>query len=350
MGQTSVWARPVTRAASVVAVGLAWMPGRSLAQDLQREPIRIAYEASPGCPDAAAFAARVQTRSSRVRFAEPGESARTFAVTLVDGSPATGELNVIDGDHVDSPRSVHAETCADAADAMALIVTLAANPLRKTGKVTPASTEDAREGSGSLHRHRASEAVLPPPEVARPEPRRERTPSPGISYAGADFTLTGGVTPDALVGGSPYFGWRARDEGPIAPEFRVAIVRSIGSVGASAGGTVSFEWTAGRLDGCPLAWRPLTLRLTACARIEAGAVRVDASGIQDPRAPVTGWFAAGPVVRAQRIIVDALFADVELGALVRATNDRFVVLPTSTVYEVPLVGLSAGAGLGALFP
>jgi hypothetical protein len=326
------------------------MPGRGLAQDIQREPIRIAYDASPGCPDAVAFAARVKTRSSRVRFAEPGESARTFAVTLVDGSPATGELNIVDGGHVDSPRSVHAETCADAADAMALIVTLAANPIRKTVPVPSTSMEDARERSRPLPRGSPPEAAPRPPEVVRPEPRPERAPSPGVSYAGADFILTGGVTPDALVGGSPYFGWRARDEGPIAPEFRVAIVRSIGSVGATVGGTVSFEWTAGRLDGCPLAWRPLTLRLTACARIEAGAVRVDASGIQDPRAPVTGWFAAGPVVRAQRIVIDALFADVELGALVRATNDRFVVLPTSTVYEVPLVGFSAGAGLGALFP
>src|SRR5579872_2571850 len=101
------------------------LPGVAFAQTLQREPIRIAYEASPGCPDAETFAARVIARSSRLRLAERGEPARTFAVTLVEGTPSTGELNVVDGENVESARRITSETCADVAEAMSLIVALA---------------------------------------------------------------------------------------------------------------------------------------------------------------------------------------------------------------------------------
>lgn len=330
----------------------------AVAQEIQREPIRIAYDASAGCPDFEAFAARVKARSSRLRMAEPGEPARTFAVTLVDGNPATGELLIVDGDRVDSARSVQADTCAEAAEAMALIVGVAANPIRKaqTAAAAPPAPPPVRRAAPPhprrprVHRRPARPVEVIAREETPDQAPAERPPPPGYAYAGADFALSTGVTPDALVGGAPYFGWQARDEGVLAPEFRLALLRSMSSVAAGPGQTATFEWTVGRLDGCPIAWRRRDLRVAACARIEAGAIHVDSTAVPEPRAPISGWFAAGPVVRAQRLLVDPLFADLEVAALVRATNDRFVVLPATTLYEVPLFGVSTGLGVGALFP
>ena len=61
------------------------------------------------------------------------------------------------------------------------------------------------------------------------------------------------------------------------------------------------------------------------------------------------WVAAGPVARAEWSFVWAVFLDAEIGALFRVTDDRFVFLPSTLVYEVPLVGVSVGLGLGAHF-
>ena len=115
-------------------------------------------------------------------------------------------------------------------------------------------------------------------------------------------------------------------------------------------GEASFIWTAGRLDGCPIALRAAAFRFAPCARIEAGVIQVETTGVEAPRARLRGWFAAGPVVGGQWALVDSLFAEAELAALLRATEERFVVLPNSVVDEVPLVGLSAALGLGARFP
>lgn len=343
------------RAAQLLAATILILPGVALAQTLRREPIRIAYEASPGCPDAETFAARVIARSSRVRLAEHGEAARTFAVTLVEGTPATGELNVVDGENVESARRVTAETCADVAEAMSLIVALAANPTRREEAAAepPRPPPPPRKETPHRRRHAArrpprpaAKAVPPHPAVA-PEPE---PPPTSLLYAGADLALAGGVTPEALAGASPYFGWQSLEDGPISPEFRLSALRSRATLAASPAATASFVWTVGRLDGCPFALTRGPFRLTTCVRIEAGAMRVDTTAIRDPRGGLTGWFAAGPLVRAQQRVKGSLFADAELGALVRATQERYVVLPTSTFYTVPLVGLCAGVGMGALFP
>ncbi|MGH7435984.1 MAG: hypothetical protein ACRENE_09945 [Polyangiaceae bacterium] len=336
------------------------LPARARAQDIQREPIRIAYEATAGCPDAQSFAARVIARSSHVRLAERGELARTFAVTLVEGTPSTGELTIVDGENFESPRKISAETCADVGEAMSLIVALAANPSRKVPVADPAPPpkpprrppphRPPRRRRPPKRPRRSVPAPASPAVVAPAEPRPWSPPPTSLVYAGADLALAGGVTPEVLAGGSPYFGWQSLDDGPISPEFRVSALRTRATIAAGAGVTASFSWTVGRLDGCPFALSRPALRLTACARIEAGAVHVDTTGVPQPRASLTGWFAAGPLVRAQQKVLGPLFVDAELGALFRATDDTYVILPRSTVYAVPIVGLCAGAGIGALFP
>jgi hypothetical protein len=329
------------RAALLVALGSFAAPRRALAQEVGKEPIRLEYRASEGCPDVETFVARVRARTSRVRVALPGEAARTFAIVLVDGSPASGEVGVVDGEHPESARRVQGATCSEVADALALIVGLAVNP--RTTAAAPADEVYDRGVPGTV----------PPPsssQVERPERRSARLPAAGSVFAGADFTVTSGLAPDARVGGSPYVGWQAREDSLVAPEVRLAVVRSVSAVPAGSSGTASFDWTAGRLDGCPIAWRRATLRLRPCARIEVGSVGVATVNVPAPRSLLRGWFAAGPLIRAQWNVIDTLFADAELALLLRATNDRFVVLPDSTVYQVPVLGLTAGLGVGALFP
>jgi hypothetical protein len=273
-----------------------------------------------------------------VRFAQPGETVRRFDVTLFDGAPASGEISVVDAEGPHGARRVRAATCAEVADAVALVVALAVNP------ETPAHHASAPVRTGT--RIPGASGPLPPQRTGIA--RVGVTPKTWRFFAGADLALNGGVTPDVLAAGSPYLGWQATD-GILVPELRLSAIRSMSNEVVS-NGQASFAWTAGRLDGCPVAWQSAAWRVAPCVRIEAGAIQVETTGVPAPRTRLTGWFAAGALVRAEWDLADALFADTELAALVRAANDRFVVLPDTTLYQVRRIGLGAALGLGARFP
>lgn len=324
-------------AALLVIASSATTSPTCLAQEDDAEAIRLSYSASGQCPDEADFSARVRARTTRVRFAPPGETARRFDVTLLDGTPASGEISIVDAEGPHGARRVRATTCAEVADAIALVMALAVNP---EASARPASVP-VRTGTrmfGASSRLPARRTTTAPAGVAS---------KGGRVFAGADLALNGGVTPDLLAAESPYVGWQATD-GTLAPELRLSAIRSMSNE-VVPNGQASFTWTAGRLDGCPVAWQAAALRVAPCVRMEAGAIQVEPTGVPAPRTRLAGWFAAGALVRGEWSLGDALFADAELAALVRATNDRFVVLPDTTLYQVRLIGLGAALGLGARF-
>jgi hypothetical protein len=159
-----------------------------------------------------------------------------------------------------------------------------------------------------------------------------------------------GVAPNALLGAAPYVGWHAKSAGALDPSIRLAFMRAgSGKLVVPSGGSAAFTWTVGRVDACPVAWPRGVLRATACARVETGALEVAGADIVAAQTRLRPWMAAGPLARVEWSLVWALFLDAEIGALFRVTDDRFVFRPSTLVFEVPLVGVSAGLGLGAHF-
>src|SRR4051812_35828207 len=93
-------------AASILAAGPA------AADDT--EPIRIVFRAPAGCPDAAEFTDQVQARTARARLAGPGETARTFTVSIdTVGARSHGRLTLDDPHGPGSVREVSADRCAE---------------------------------------------------------------------------------------------------------------------------------------------------------------------------------------------------------------------------------------------
>jgi hypothetical protein len=297
------------------------------AQDDQ-EPIRLAYRASEGCPNEASFIARIRARTARARIAQVGEAARTFTVVVEAGRPSSGRVTVQGNDQTDATRRVQADTCSDVADALALVVALAIEP----------------------------PATPPPPAAssAAPVPSASMAPSPlserGGFFAGGDFAIATGVTPNALLGGSPYFGWRARRGSLFEPSVRVAFLRVGSGPLPAEGGTADFTWTVGRLDACPIAWPHTEIRVVECVRVEAGALEVAAGHVPAPLPQLRPWLAVGPVVRAEWSFLRWAFADLEAGLLVRVLQDHFYFSTLDqSVYQVPPVGVTAGVGVGIHF-
>ena len=327
----------------------------SLAQE-GGERVELSYRSSEGCPNEAAFMAHVRARTGLARIAGAGEAARSFVVALEIGPPANGSVTLKDASGRQGTRRVQADTCADVADALSLVVALAIDPgARSLPERTPsplaASTPPPRAAPTSSS---ASPDLLSAPrephEGAASPPRGAiRTGAHGVLFAGVDFSMDSGVSPSMLFGPSPFLGWQAGSAKALAPSFRLAFLRAAtGAIGAPDG-TATFTWTVGRLDACSVALAGEGLRATACARVEAGSLQVAGGAIADSLTRVRPWLAAGVLARGEWTFLAPLFLDAEVGALVRATTDRFFFVPDTTVYKVPWLGASASVGAGAHF-
>jgi hypothetical protein len=345
------WARrriviALSASAAVIAVA---SPARAADEDL--EPIRLAYHASDGCPEEEAFVERVRARTARARVAWPGEAARTFEVTLDAGPPASGSVTVLAADRWGQTRHVSADACDDLADALALVVALSVDPHAETApSLTP---RVASSTAASVPPPSAPLLAPPPPPVVTVAPVSRESPPPstdttlaGHFFAGADFAISGGVAPEALVGGSPFVGWQARLSPVLEPSIRLALVRASSDIQGPP--SAAFVWTAGRLDGCPVAFGD-AIRLRGCARVEAGVVTVAAGDIPLAETRVRPWFALGPLGRVEVPVVGPLFFDAEVALTVRVTNDRFYFAPDTTLYRVPVIATSEACGIGAHF-
>lgn len=349
--------------ALVSVVGSA--SSKAFAQEAE-QPIRITFRAPEGCPDEGSFFARVRARASKARPAQSGPEAmgaRAFDVEMDSGPPASGRVAVGDRTHPDGVRRVEAATCAEVADALALVIALAIEP----GAAPPATAPTPIDQRAS--RPPADPPIAPPAASATVSPGL-RSPSPATSapareaqarpsparpnerrslLVGLDAAVDVGVSPAALFGLSPYVGWQSKSTALFAPALRVAFDRARSGVLAVPNGTAAFTWTVGRVDACPFGKSLASVRISACARLEAGALEVAGGDIVNARGKTRAWVAAGALARAEWTFLEPFFVEVEAAGVVRATDDRFVFLPDTTVYHVPLVGAGAGAGFGAHF-
>jgi hypothetical protein len=329
-----------TGLAGLAALAAIGSPGpRVAAAEDGVEPIRLEYRASGDCPSEAEFIARVRARTSRIRPAWSEEPARTFSVALDAGPPPAGRLQIAVHDKLGGKRSVQADRCSDVADALALMVALAVDPQAdaRPSVASSAAAEPARAEPAPVTTDAPAHRAAPRYEAAR-------------FSAGLDFVLATAVAPSAVLGGSAYVGFRTRSEGWFDPSLRLAFAIAGGpAIDVPAGGRASFLWTTGRADACAITWPHAPLRLTACARLEAGALRVAGSAIVGGKSATRPWVAAGPLLRAEWPVTGPLFMDADASLLFRAVEDRFYFLPDRTVYQVPLAGLGVGIGLGWRF-
>jgi hypothetical protein len=352
--------------------------GVPVAQADVTESIRLDYEASPGCPDEQAFVSLIRARTARARVVVHEETARIFRVKLAAQDRPSGTVTVIDGVHAAGARRVDAATCADAAEAMALIVALAVDPRALVTAQPPVASAPPGVESGDAPA--ASSAGTPAPVFApaapsstAPTPALPLDPKPTVQegspasrtndrpsqpvirplalafFAGVDLAVTGGVTPTAIVAGAPYLGWRSTRAHGVGASLRLSFLRSGTGTLRVPGGAANFDWTVGRMDVCSILWPDASLRLGGCARVEAGLLDVTGEQIAAGRTQHGPWVAVGPHARLEWSFLGALVLDLEVGPELRIPQDRFYFLPGTTAYRVPLAGLSTEAGVGAHF-
>ena len=322
-------------APSLALVLILWP--RPATGDSRDEAIVLEYRAGGGCPDQASFMTSVRNRAARARLAVLGEHVRTFVVVLDAGPPATGSVTIQQAGRPHGSREVRADTCAEVADALALVVALAVDPLGGQAPKPPSA-----ERNDELTAEAQSDAA--PSSGASPF---HRTPTSALR-AGADFVAVTGVAPDVVLSLSPFVEW-SRTGAWWKPSVRVAFERTTTGALSIAGGEALFTWTVGRLDACPLGLGSGAVRFAACARLEAGALEVNGRGDRGAQQQRVPWVAAGPAARGEWSPFAGAFVDAEVAPLLRAYQDRFFFFPDTTVYRVPALGLGAAIGIGARF-
>ena len=364
-------ARNVRRSSIAIVLAMAAAGPLAAADDPDgsREPILLHYAATGDCPDSRSFEGSVLARTGHARFVSAGQT-RTFDVTLQGGPQASGRVIVRRAGVIEGQREVEADTCVEAAEAMSLVVVLAINP---QARLTPApsastgmtATPDA--GSASPPPPPPPASAFPVPSVLAPapttdvasEPTTESTDTPDDQparalpshrlFAQAGLASASGVTPSTLFGVSPAFGWSSPSFGWLAVTARAAFVRAQGQASDASGGSATFIWTVGMVDGCLQSWPHGTLHLLGCLRLEAGTLEADGEGVPGAHSATRAWVSTGPAVGGMWDILDPLFIQLDLAAMVHVSDDRFFFPPNLTVDQVPLVGVEATAGVGMHF-
>jgi hypothetical protein len=295
-------------------------------------PIHLEYRGGEGCPNEAAFAARLRERM----MGSTGsgiDGPRVLVAVDGSGERAVGQLTIEGRSGETTTRQISGPSCEQIVDALAFVVALTLDP------AASATAVQAPPVSGPL-----ADATTAP---------ASRAP-PGATWrlsAAAHASLTGAFPPGLQVS-VPVF-VELDDESPATlhrwtPAVRAGFERSFGASVQVPQGSARFVWTVGRLDLCAAFSLAPQLTVGPCLGADMGEIE-GAGSIAHPQERSPLWFALGGLVRGRWQVRSPLFLEVDAGALFPVTRNTFVFDPDTLLYEVPAVSERVSGGVGAYF-
>lgn len=277
------------------------------------------YHAAAGCPTSNQVMAQLLSRAAVSR--------RVVSIEIVASDAPDKQFvgTLIIDDDRSSQRQIRAESCADVADALALIAALALE-----GQ-DPAPTVAGGEETTT---------ALANPPVAATAPRRRD--GPWQSFAAG--VVSRGVSPGNLFGAMLGVRLQRRDLGHPWLAGVVAAERQ-----SSAMSEVTFRWIAARGGVC---WRSTSASLAAelCADLELGRLRVAAMDTVRAQPVARLWAAAGAHFGAQWPVSSRAFVLLQAGWMIPLQRDRLYLTPNLDVHTTALYVPWLALGAGLRFP
>jgi hypothetical protein len=346
---------------------------------------RLEVHALPDCTTREELAARVAARSRRIHFDDdaPGPTLRAIIAPAPRGG-AVGELQITEPGGRSSTRRISAPSCAEATDAIALIIALTLDP-------TAAATTRAPAASPSPAPHPPAEtppgpsAPAPPDGEAASHPAPPPAPGPSkpvapapvrpasVAPAPEDSGAVVVASPAPPVATSPRFGGGAAAEGVSGPApdpllgFAVyllaaldrdalwspaAIVRGTHAWSNSLvepGGTARFTLDAVTLDACLLRVHSSAFEARACASGLYGRLAATGSETYAPATASRPYVAAGGALALSAQLGRLLELSGRLGGGASLVRDSFAFSPT-VFHRTAAATFSASLGIGLRFP
>ena len=365
-------------------VFLLWLPVGATAEAqalASGPPVFIELVSSDGCGSSQELARRVAHRSDRVRIASSAEGAVVARAEIRTASPGAVEatLTMIEPSGRRWSRLVRSASCEEALDAIALVLAVAFSP-----ELNPVP-EPAPEPVPPPSRVRPPERPAkpppdtrppptPPPVATEPAPQPEPPPPPpveapppprpvidrpaepkvvapvesAVGSVGAAGSFLWGPAPNMMPGVSIFGSLRWNRDSVISPAVQLRLSHFWMFGYAAPGGVADFSLDSGTLMLCPVWLQEHRVSVQLCATGEAGRLLVKGKETQNPATKSRPYLAIGA---AAAIGIDfgrgIAFTSFANGG-VPVMRDSFQFRP-EVFYEVPIVVLTAGAGVAVRF-
>jgi hypothetical protein len=357
---------------NVVLLALAFS---SLAHAEPQE-VRASLEvrAPDSCGAPRLLLARVERRSARIRFVEPGAGARRVRAEVREVVPRDyrATLSLWSEDGRELVRELRAADCAEAYDALALVIAVTLDPDADLGaepEENPSEkpTEERGEsGAAAEPRTGAGVAKAEPQPSSRPaseapaivERRAEvgdLTPSADGSVSaltpsfGLLAAMRSGPAPMVLPGFGMFVGLEGLPGFPERSLVRVSALRHRRGNFEAAGGVADFSLDTLRLDACPFGFGRAGLRAYLCLEAEYGRLEAEGSVTVDGQRRSRPWRSLG----AGALVAYSPLPVLELGLLGALEHplvrDTFQFEPEA-FHEVGPVGARLELALGLRLP
>ena len=343
------------------AVGVSHAQGAGMA-------IRLEIQSPQGCTSVSDLESRIRARVRNARFDEHAAFVARASFTNLASGNVVADLTLTEPNSTASSRRVIARSCAQAADAVALIVSVTLDPNAMTEK---ASSRSARSGVDDPRATEASGSQTDParpkaPETAieRRSPGSKREPGTPLEDASDDTSpalskasvrrlgvhlmggVIGGIAPDIMpaVGAG---GIVALDrETAWSPALAFTVAHGFRTSAKEPGGTARFALDALSIDVCPLRAALRAGDLRACASTLLGRLSAEGTETTNSAGVVHRPFAAAGVSSILTLRIAPLFEFwARASAGVNLVRDSFEFAPI-TVHSVGAVNYAGGLGLG----
>lgn len=332
----------------LAALVVAFAPSHARAETLPRV---LWFRSSQGCPEGAAFLARLAEDAARVRLSQAGDRV-DFVLTLERTEPiATGRLERQTAEGTIAVAELRDASCEAVADGLALSLSLALQP-EAAASSEPAAVSTP-EPTPTPSEAPATPPVAPVPLTAPPAPGGGAPapgdtdgdpPNPGLGVRlGVDGGVAFGLLPDPSARAGLY---AELDQlgGPLPNDcaLRFGALGLVGATDTRAGRVTQFVLVE-RTAACPLRFGSAALSVAPCALLDLGVIGgggAQPTGVSD----VGFWAALGAelLLRWEPAAAVAL----ELGAGGLAPITRYGVADAAgTLYETGSVAFLGSLGV-----
>jgi hypothetical protein len=291
--------------------------------------------------------ARVAARSRRIQFVDDAAIYAQVVLTSTRPGNVVAELVLATPGAERPPRRFVVRSCAETADAVALIIAVTLDPTLKRTGGADTSTGDA----ATVKPDQPADAKPPAPPATVETPAKPTTPpaTPARPHFGASVAGQAIFGPaPAVMPGVALYGMAALDRGGLwSPALFVGATHVWRNDLSEAGGTASFTLDAASVDACPLrlAWSRLVAR--PCATALIGRLAASGSDTIDAASAARPFAAAGAAVAAG--FGTTVEVSVRLGIGVTLLRDSYYFGDT-TFHRAGRITTSASLGVGLRWP
>lgn len=337
------------------ALLIALLVQSASAPDVNVTQARLDLRGAADCISRGDLAARVAARTPRIQFVDDASIHAHVVVTAARPGNVVAEVVLATPGAEQPPRRFAARTCAEAADAIALIIAITLDPtLKRPGVDTSGASSTAEGGSDRAAPSTEKPALAPakpePPvtvEAVAPLALVQSAPARrhfGVSVAGQTiFGPAPSVMPGVAISGMLAF----ERDGVWSPALFVGATHVWRDDLAETGGAASFTLDAATVDACPLrvAWSSFVAR--PCAAGLVGRLNASGTNTEQGDSASRPFATAGVALAASVGTTVELWARVGVGVTLLRDSYEFGGL---TFHRASLITTAASLGVGLRWP